>query len=107
MRKIPAVPIRNRSENVSAVARAFQNDLCDPRKVFSDRVRILRLWGTELVKIDLLIKVQISFGPLTGPGKVCVIDSGAVGVPCGAAARCRILDMGDGIRQRFASGGLV
>jgi hypothetical protein len=41
MRKIAAIAIRDGSKNVSAVARTFQNDLCDSGKVFSDRVRIL------------------------------------------------------------------
>src|SRR4029453_15237684 len=107
MCKIAAIAIRNGRENVSAVARAFQNDLCDPRKVFSDGEGILRVSRPELVKIDLLIKVQVSFGPLTFSGKACVIDSGAVGVPCCASARRRILYMGDTVRQRSAGGGLV
>src|SRR4029077_7772555 len=107
MRKIAAIAIRYGRENVSTVTRAFQNDLCDPRKVLSDGIRILRVTRAELVKIDLLIKVQVGFRPLTRSGKTCVINSGAVGVPCCAAARRRILDMGDSIRQRVASAGLV
>ena len=102
MRKIAAIAICDGRENVSAVARAFQNDLCDPRKVFSDGVRILRVRRAELVKIDLLIKVQVSFGPLTFSGKTCVINPGTVGLPCCAATRSRILDMSDSIRERFA-----
>src|SRR4030095_10440399 len=98
MCKIAAIAIRNGRENVSAVARAFQNDLCDPRKVFSDGVRIVRIRRAELVKIHLLIKVQATSGLLTCSGKAYVIDSGAVGVPCCASARRRILDMGDGVR---------
>src|SRR4029077_12972196 len=107
MRKIAAIAIRNGRENVSAVARTFQNDLCNSRKVFSDGVRILGVGRAELVKIDLLIKVQVGFGPLTFSGKPCVIDPGAVGLPCCTAARCRILDVGDRVRQRFAIAGLV
>ena len=90
-----------------AVARTFQNDLCDSRKVFSDGVRILGVGRAELVKINLLIKVQVRFGPLTFSGKPCVINPGAVGVPCCAAARSRILHVRNRVWQRFASGGLV
>src|SRR6266478_4387447 len=107
MRKIATIAIRNGRENVSAVVRGFQNDLCDPRKIFSDGVRILRVRRSEFVKIDLLIKVQVSFGPLTCSGKTRVIDSGAVGVPGRAAARRRILDMRDTVRQRLTGSSLV
>src|SRR5881394_2275600 len=107
MRKITSIAIRDGRENISAVAGAFQNDLCDPRKIFPDRVGILGVGRAQLMKIDMLIKVQVSFGPLTCSGKTRVIDSGAVGVPCCAAARRRILDMGDTVRQRFARSGLV
>ena len=82
MRKIAAIAIRDRGKNVSAVARTFQNDLGDSRKVFSDGVRILGVGRAEFVKINLLIKVQVRFGPLTFSGKPSVIDPSAVGVPC-------------------------
>ena len=54
MRKIAAIAIRDGCENVPAVARTFQNNLCDSGKVFTDRVRILGIRRTELVEIDLL-----------------------------------------------------
>src|SRR5882724_8688016 len=107
MRKIAAIAIRDGGKNVSAVARTFQNDLGDSRKVFSDRVRILGVGRAELVKINLLIKVQVRLGPLTFSGKPCVINPGAVGVPCCAATRSRILDVGNRVRQRFAGAGFV
>ena len=107
MRKVAAIAIRNGRENVTAITRTFQNDLCDPRKISSDGVGIFRIRRAQLVKIDLLKKVQVSLGPFTVPWEPSVIDSGSVGVPCGAATRRRVLDMGDRIRQRVASRGLV
>ena len=90
-------PSREPSKMISAIrGKSF------PMEYVSSVVR-----RAELVKIDLLIKVQVSFGPLTCSGKACVINSGTVGVPCCAAARRRILDMGDSIRQRLASSSLV
>ena len=59
------------------------------------------------MKINLLIKIQVGFGPLTLSWKTRVINSGAVRVPGRAATRRRILHVGNHVRERFARRGFV
>ena len=54
------------------------------------------------MKINLLIKIQISIGTFTLPGKACVKNSAAICIPGRAAACCGILDVRNRVRQRFA-----
>ena len=107
MREIATIAVRHRGKDVSAVARTFERDLRDPREVFANRISVLGVSRAEFVKINLLIKIQISFGPLTLPGKTRVINSSAVSVPGRTAARCGILHVRDGVRQRFSRRGFV
>src|SRR2546430_10946478 len=73
----------------------------------SDRASVVGISGTEFVKINLLIEIQISFGSLTLPGETRVINSGAVLVPSRAAARRRILHVRDRVWQCFSGRGFV
>ena len=107
MCEIPAIAICYRRENVSPIARSLEHDLRDPWKVFADRVSVVGISGTEFVKINLLIEIQISFGSLTRPGEARVINTGAVVVPSRAAARCGILHVRDRVRQCFSGRGFV
>src|SRR5437868_7079617 len=107
MLEVAAIAVRHGGEEIFAVARRLKSDLSDSRKVFADRIRIVGVRRAELVEIDLLIKIQVSIWPLALPGKSRVINAGAIGIP-GSAATCGwILDMRDGIRQRFACRGFV
>src|SRR6266487_6112552 len=107
MLEVAAIAVRHGGEEIFAVARRLKSDLGDSRKVFADRIRIVGVRRAELVKINLLIKIQISIGPLAFPGKTRVIDSRSIGVPSRAATRSGILDMCNGVRQRFARRGFV
>src|SRR5260370_21627086 len=99
MSKIAAIAVCHRRENVSAVARSLERDFRDSRKVFADRVSVVGIRGTEFVKINLLIEIQIRFGSLTLPRETRVINSGAVLVPGRAATRRRMWHVRDLIRQ--------
>ena len=107
MSKIPAIAVCHRRENVSAVARSLEHNFCDSRKVLADRISVVGVSRAEFMKINLLIEIQISFGPLTLPGKTRIINSTAVRVPSRTAARRRILHVCDGVRQCFSRRGLV
>jgi hypothetical protein len=54
------------------------------------------------MKVNLLIKIEISIRPLAFPGKARVKNPGAIRVPSRAAACRGILDMRNRVRQRFA-----
>src|SRR4030095_741039 len=100
MGEIAAIAIRHRGEDIFAVAQSFERDLCDSGKVFANRISILAVSRAEFVKINLLIKIQIRFGPLTLPWETRVINSPAVGIPSRTASRCRILHVCDGVGTR-------
>ena len=102
MREVPAIAIGYSRENVFAVAGSCEGDLCDSWEVFADRILVLCIGRAELMKVNLLIKIQISIRPLAFPGKPCVKNPGAIRVPSRAAACRGILDMRNRVRQRFA-----
>src|SRR2546422_3092806 len=102
MSKIPAIAVCHRREDVSAVARSLEHDFCDPRKVLADRISVVGVSRAEFVKINLLIEIQIGFGPLTLPGKTRIINSTAVRVPSRTAARRGILDACNGAAHGFS-----
>src|SRR5690349_14169208 len=107
MGKIAAIAVRYGGQDVPAVARSFQHDLCNPRKVFPDRVSIFGVGGAELVKIDLLIEIQIDIGPLAFAGKPRVINARALRVPSRAATGRGILNVSNGVRQCLSGGSFV
>src|SRR5437667_12610338 len=107
MSEMPAIAVCHLRENVSAVARSLEHNFCDSRKVLADRISVVGVSRAEFMKINLLIEIQISFGPLTLPGKTRIINSTAVRVPSRTAARRRILHVCDGVRQCFSRRGLV
>src|SRR6185503_9911140 len=88
--------------NVFAVAGSCEGDLRDSWEVFANRICVLCVGRAELVKVNLLIKIEISIRPLTFPGKPCVKNPGAISVPSRAAACRGILNMRNRVRQRFA-----
>ena len=102
MREIPAIAVRYRRENVFAVTGSCERDLGDSWEVFPDRIGVLCVGRAELMKINLLIKIQISIRPLAFAGKARVINAGPIRVPSRAAACRGILDMRNRVRQRFA-----
>ncbi len=93
MREVPAIAVRYSRENVFAVAGSCEGDLRDSCEVFANRICVLCVGRAELMKVNLLIKIQISVRPLTFPGKTRVINAGAICVPSRTAARRGILDM--------------
>src|SRR5262249_26632006 len=101
MREVAAVTVCDRREKVFPVARSLERDLGYPRELFANGVSVLGVGRAEFVKINLLIKIQISVRPLAFSGKTRVIDSGAIAVPSRAAPRSRILNVCDGVWQRF------
>ena len=107
MLEVAAIAVRHGGEEIFAVARRLKSDLGDSRKVFADRIRIVGVRRAELVEINLLIKIQISIGPLAFPGKTRVINAGTIGIPRRAATCGWVLDMPDGIRQRLVCRGFV
>src|SRR5262249_26444602 len=107
MREVPAITVRDGRKNVFAVMRTFERDLRDPWKVFADGIGVVCVGSAEFVKINLLIKIEISVRPLAFSGKARVIDSCAVGVPSSAATGSRILDTCNCVGQRFTRGGFV
>src|SRR6266853_1447570 len=93
--------LRGAAEQIACIKRIGRgNDLLDDR--FPSRHDLSR---AEFMKINLLIKIQIGFGPLTLSWKTRVIDSSAVRVPGRAATRCGILHVGNHVRERFACRG--
>ena len=54
VRKLAAVAVRHRGQNVTAIIRRLQPNLGDAREVFAERVSVLRGGCAETVKIDLL-----------------------------------------------------
>src|SRR5262245_6411832 len=102
MLEFPAIAIRHRRENVFAVARKLERDLGDWWKLFAERIRVVGVRRAELVEVNLLIKIQISIGPLAFSWKARVINSRSIGVPCRAAPRSGILNMRNGVHQWFA-----
>src|SRR5438045_5635772 len=102
MRELPAIAVRYSCENVFAVAGSSEGDLRDLWEVFANRICVLCVGRAELMKVNLLIKIEISIRPLAFPGKARVKNPGAIRVPSRAAARRGILDVCDCIRQRFA-----
>ena len=107
MLEVAAIAVRHGGEEIFAVARRLKSDLGDSRKVFADRIRIVGVRRAELVEINLLIKIQISIGPLAFPGKTRVINAGTIGIPRRAATCGWVLNMRDSIRQRLACRGFV
>src|SRR5206468_1284675 len=59
MREVPAIAVRYRRENMFAVVGCREGDLRDSWEVFSDRILVLCVRGAELVKVNLLIKIEI------------------------------------------------
>src|SRR5207247_3187548 len=102
MREIPAVAVRYSRENVFAVAGCGEGDLRYSWKVFADRILVLCVGGAELMKVNLLIKIEISIWQLVFPGKPCVKHPGAIRVPSRTAACRGILDMRNRVWERFA-----
>src|SRR5207244_5765874 len=101
------IAVRHGREDVFAVARRLKSDLSNSRKVFADRIRVVGVTSSEFMEINLLIKIQIGIGALTFPGKSRIINAGATGIPCGAAACGWVLYMRNSIRQRFACRGFI
>jgi len=66
MGEIAAISIRHAGEDIFAVARSFERDLCDSGKVFANRISVLGIRRAEFVKINLLIKIQIKFRSASG-----------------------------------------
>src|SRR5439155_6454268 len=102
MREIPAIAVRYSRENVFAVAGRGEGDLRDSWEVFADRILVLCAGRAELMKVNLLIKIEISIWPLAFPGKLCVKNPGAIRVPSRTAACRGILDMRNRVWERFA-----
>jgi len=101
MREVPAIAVRYSRENVFAVAGYREGDLRDSWKVLADRILVLCFGRAELMKVNLLIKIQISIWPLALPRKPCVKNPRAVRIPSCTAACCGVLNMRDRVRQRF------
>src|SRR5437773_10062855 len=78
MRELPAIAVRYSCENVFAVAGSSEGDLRDLWEVFANRICVLCVGRAELMKVNLLIKIQISIRPLAFPGKPCVENPGAI-----------------------------
>src|SRR5439155_1054945 len=91
------------TEQVADIKRiGRRNDLLDDRVASRNDLNCVRQCrSAEFVKIDLLIEIQIRFGPLTLLWETSVINSSAVRAPGRAATRCGILHVGNGVRQRF------
>ena len=107
MRKVPAIAVRDGRQNVFAVGRGFESDLCNSWKVFADRIGVLRVGRSDFVKVNLLIKIQISIGPLAFPRKTGVINARSISI-LGRAPSCGgILNVRNRVRQGLASRGLV
>src|SRR5205823_3193161 len=81
MREVTAIAVRYSRKNVFAVAGTCERYLCDSWEVFANRIRVLCVGRAELMKVNLLIKIQISIRPLAFSGKPCVINPGAIRVP--------------------------
>src|SRR5438874_11926356 len=107
MREIATVAVGYGRENVFAVARGFEHDLCDARKIFTYRIGIVGIVRAQLVKVNLLIKVQVGFGSLALPRETRVINAGPVRVPGCAAAGGGILDVRNRVREPFGRGGFA
>src|SRR5260370_20413237 len=107
MREIAAVAVSYRRENVFAIARGFEHDLCDPRKIFPNRVGVLGVGRAELMKINLLIKIQVGFGALALPWETRVINAGPVRVPGRSAAGGGVLCVRERVRKRLGRPGVV
>ncbi len=105
--EIAAVTIGHGRDHIFAVVRSFENDLGDARKIFADRVCVFAVGRSEFMKINLLIKIQVSVWPLAFARKARVINAGAIRIPGRASAGGRILHMRDRIGQRFAGRGFV
>ena len=75
MRKIPAIAVRHGRKNVFPVARSLQHDLCDPWKIFADRIGVVGVSCAESVKINLLIKIQVGVRPLPFSRETRVVNS--------------------------------
>src|SRR5258708_39699741 len=102
MRAVSAIAVRYSRENVFAVAGSCEGDLCDSWEVFANRICVLCVGRAELMKVNLLIKIEISIRALAFPWKTRVKNPGSIRVPSRAAACRRILDMRNRVRQRFA-----
>ena len=96
--EIAAVAVRHGRENVFAVMRSLEHNLGNSREVFADRIRVLSIGRPELMKINLLIKIQVGVRPFTFARKACVINAGAIRIPRGAPTGGRKLHMGDCVR---------
>ena len=107
MRKVPAIAVRDGRQNVFAVARGFESDLCNSWKVFADRIGVLRVGRSNFVKVNLLIKIQISVGPLAFARKARVINARSISIPSRAPSCCGILNMRNPVREGLASRSLV
>src|SRR5262249_24128599 len=98
MGEIAAVAVRHGRQNVLPIMRFPKCDLCYPREVFAYRVSVCAVGRPDLMKINLLIKIQISIRPLAFPRKASVINSAAIPVPRRASAGRGILHMRNRVR---------
>src|SRR6185436_7548712 len=98
----PAITVRYSRENIFAIVGGREADLRDSWKVFADRIGVIGVGRAEFMKVNLLIKIEIGIRPLAFPGKPCVKNTGAIPVPSCTATSRGILDMCNGVRQRFA-----
>jgi hypothetical protein len=86
MREVSAIAVRYSRKNVFAIAGSCERDLRDAREFFANRILVLCFGRAEFMKVNLLIKIQIGIWPLAFPGKACVKNPGAIGIPSRAAA---------------------
>src|SRR4029077_4942112 len=68
MRETPAIAVRYSRENVFAVAGSCEGDLRDSWEVFASRISILCVGRAKLMKVNLLIKIEITIRLLAFPG---------------------------------------
>ena len=99
--EFPAVPVRDPGQDPGAVLAALESGLGDARPVLPDRVGVLLLRRPERVVIDLLVEVQIFFGPLGATRVARVIEAPAVLVPDQGAAARSFLGARDGLVDLF------
>ena len=64
----------------------FKGDFSDARKILSELGLVLGCRGTELVKINLLVEVEVDIRALALRWIACVEDAGAIRVPRRTAA---------------------
>src|SRR5207244_12488174 len=85
---------------VAPIFRASQLDRGDARKVLSQRVGVLLCSCAQRVKIDLLVEIQVSVGPLAMPWIARVVKPRAIRVPGDAASSRAAVDTRNDVIER-------